>query len=578
MAKYCLKKPSKRVACARRYKIQKKVREHNKKLKKQAKKNALAKRHSRRKPTSVPNKCPFKEEILAEAEQQREAIKEAKLKQKEATKLRKKMGKLNVGEKRKLAAGSADLKALIENAAKQAVQTDVDAADGDSEEKMSPLSDKSLKAYAAEVRRTIETADIILEVLDARDPLGSRCLSAEESALSAGKRLVLLLNKIDLVPKDVVKKWLDYLRVQFPTIAFKASTQEQPQKLGRWGSSNLNANSSKCVGADILMKLLGNYCRIKDIKTSVTVGVIGYPNVGKSSVINSLKRKKACNVGALPGITKESQVVVLGKNIRLIDSPGVVLAPKSQLDPVECALKNALRIDGLDPVLPVQAILRRCSRDDLILHYEIPDFDSCDEFLALIARKIGRMRKGGRPDLPAAAKKVLHDWNSGKLRYHTLPPETQALDEALCSAELRETFSKEFDIDALFEEQTVLVEGLPPKSARRVPIKYDPGVALEESAGMPEGMEVDNLEEVVVVPNPSKKKVRFEAVVGEDSLLTSLENDGNSQLNKAIKLAVKRQKRKDKKLHQRTERITDRMVTTTLDDEKDGYDFAVVEV
>jgi nuclear GTP-binding protein len=67
--------------------------------------------------------------------------------------------------------------------------------------------------------------------LDARNPLGSRSRQIEEGVLRKGKRLVLLLNKIDLVPKDNVKQWLEYLRKQLPTIAFKASTQEQKQKL-----------------------------------------------------------------------------------------------------------------------------------------------------------------------------------------------------------------------------------------------------------------------------------------------------------------------------------------------------------
>lgn len=62
--------------------------------------------------------------------------------------------------------------------------------------------------------------------------------------------------------------------------------------------------SSKALGADVLMQLLKNYCRNKDIKTAISVGVVGLPNVGKSSLINSLKRSKACGVGATPGFTK----------------------------------------------------------------------------------------------------------------------------------------------------------------------------------------------------------------------------------------------------------------------------------
>ena len=62
--------------------------------------------------------------------------------------------------------------------------------------------------------------------------------------------------------------------------------------------------TSTCLGAGTLLKLLGNYSRSLDRKTAITVGIVGFPNVGKSSVINSLKRSKACNVGSTPGVTK----------------------------------------------------------------------------------------------------------------------------------------------------------------------------------------------------------------------------------------------------------------------------------
>ncbi|KAJ1352961.1 Guanine nucleotide-binding protein-like 3 [Parelaphostrongylus tenuis] len=205
--------------------------------------------------------------------------------------------------------------------------------------------------------------------------------------------------KIDLVPRENVAKWLTYLRSQMPTIAFKASTQEQSTNISRFPSSNLNnLSSSKCIGADIVMKLLANYCRNKDIKTAYELELLDFPNVGKSSVINSLKRRRACNVGAMPGVTKEVQEIELDKHIRLIDSPGVVLLSAKDLDPVEVALRNAIRIDSLvDYVGPVCAILRRCSKETLMLHYSIPEFNSTDQFLALVARKLGRLKKGARP-------------------------------------------------------------------------------------------------------------------------------------------------------------------------------------
>jgi nuclear GTP-binding protein len=114
---------------------------------------------------------------------------------------------------------------------------------------------------------------------------------------------------VDLVPREVVEQWLKFLRNHYPTIAFKSSTQLQRKNLGhqqRSTHSVADINTSECLGADTLMKLLKNYASNRGLKTAITVGIIGYPNVGKSSVINSLKRAKAVGVGATPGFTKVS--------------------------------------------------------------------------------------------------------------------------------------------------------------------------------------------------------------------------------------------------------------------------------
>ena len=182
--------------------------------------------------------------------------------------------------------------------------------------------------YIRALHKVIDEADIIVVVLDARDPEGCRSRLVEEEVRrreGEGKRLVFVLNKIgtsaefslrskysldaDLVPRDNAQAWLRYLRHTTPTLPFKSASNNQRSRL-----------SSPTAPA--LVRLLKAY-KPSSAQT-VTVGVVGYPNVGKSSLINTLKRAKVCAVAAQPGHTKELQTIQLERGLKVIDSPGVV--------------------------------------------------------------------------------------------------------------------------------------------------------------------------------------------------------------------------------------------------------------
>lgn len=245
----------------------------------------------------MPNQCPFKEDILKEVEAFKKQKEEEKQKRKEEARQRK---------QEELA--KAGLEGLVMQAEKN--QMEHDALETNTNDNTTlPLKkgENSLKAYYKEFKKVLDEADVILEVVDARDPLGTRCKQVEEAVQLAkgSKRLVIVLNKADLVPRENLDAWLKYLRKSLPAVAFKSSTQEQSKRLGRrklGKKKEENIQGGTCFGAELLLSLLGNYCRsVGNTKASIRVGVVGLPNVGKSSVINSLKRSKTCNIGNTPG-------------------------------------------------------------------------------------------------------------------------------------------------------------------------------------------------------------------------------------------------------------------------------------
>lgn len=129
----------------------------------------------------------------------------------------------------------------------------------------------------------VNAADVVLEVVDARDPLGTRCGRVMESTQELGKKLVVVMNKTDLVPAEVVRNWLSYFRkhMGIPALPFKASTQQAGSKIGHRKMNKCKKDAEKaislCVGAELVMTLLANYCRSDKMKTSIVVGVVGEP-------------------------------------------------------------------------------------------------------------------------------------------------------------------------------------------------------------------------------------------------------------------------------------------------------------
>eukprot|EP00914_Ancora_sagittata_P023918 GHVO01047646.1.p1 GENE.GHVO01047646.1~~GHVO01047646.1.p1 ORF type:complete len:426 (+),score=89.15 GHVO01047646.1:79-1278(+) len=287
------------------------------------------------------------------------------------------------------------------------------------------------RAFASELRTVIERSDIVIQVLDARDPSGSRSSQLERKIKLGGKKkMVFVLNKVDLVPSHAVEKWTKFLSQIAPVIPFKAALgcatrAHYSTNSVLTASEGQLQSSSQVLGSSELLQLLKNYCRTSSStkhKIRQTVGIVGYPNVGKSSIINALKRSSTqTKVGGVPGVTRKLQYIPLDRDLTLIDSPGVVMHGTS--DDIQNILRNAVTISKLrDPAAVVDELVKRCPSDVLIRFFCVPRFNDSVEFLGHVARIRGKLARGGRPDLMAAARIVLSEWTSGNIRYYTLPP------------------------------------------------------------------------------------------------------------------------------------------------------------
>ena len=266
------------------------------------------------------------------------------------------------------------------------------------------------KRIYSELLKVIDASDVLCEILDARDPLGTRCSYLENFVKKncPHKHIIYILNKCDLVPIYVTAAYIKYLSKFYPTIAFHASITNP-------------------FGKPALFQILRQFDALHKDKKNISVGFVGYPNVGKSSVINSLKKQKCCKAAPIPGETKVWQYIALTKRIYLIDCPGVVYEEgQSEMDRV---LKNVVRAEKIEePMIFVQGILDRVHPEIMKKIYKINSWTDTEDFVKQCANKYGKLVKGGDPDYKATAKIILLDWQRGKIPYYVEPPKEDITD------------------------------------------------------------------------------------------------------------------------------------------------------
>lgn len=231
----------------------------------------------------------------------------------------------------------------------------------------------------------IYEADILLMVVDARLIKETYNEEIVEKVKSRNKPLITVVNKADLVEKSHLEKY----KQKYHPCVFVSATQ--------------------MLGTTLLKKAI-----LKESKgESCRVGVLGYPNTGKSSVINALRGRASAKVSSISGYTTGRQIIRASK-IVLLDTPGVI--PYSEKDDhkhIIIATKNFY--DSKDPDIALLALIEETGHL-LFHHYDVKKGRDDEETLENFAKKLNRFKKGGIPDIETSSKIILKDWQQGKIK------------------------------------------------------------------------------------------------------------------------------------------------------------------
>ncbi|MBI2138263.1 50S ribosome-binding GTPase [Candidatus Woesearchaeota archaeon] len=243
------------------------------------------------------------------------------------------------------------------------------------------------------VNKVIAKADVILEVIDARMVEETRNAEVESKVKGEGKPLIYVVNKCDLVNIEGLRKKIQHLN---PCV-FVSTTKHH--------------------GFTMLKDRILIEAHKRNIKKP-RVGVLGYPNVGKSSVINTLKGSSAAKTSPESGFTRSLQNVRVGSSIMMIDTPGVF--PYLENNKAAHVLTGV--IDSGKAKDPDAAAMRIMEEHPGSVegYFGVGAHDDGEITLGEIALKKGLLLKGGKPDIDRAARNILRLWQKGEIKEQAL--------------------------------------------------------------------------------------------------------------------------------------------------------------
>lgn len=255
------------------------------------------------------------------------------------------------------------------------------------------------------MQEDLKLINVIIELVDARVPLSSK--NPDIDPMANGKSRIILLNKCDLADPSVTARWKKYYEEKGFFVAL--------------------VNSKNGKGVKQVNEVIQSACKEKIerdrrrgiLNRPIRAMIVGIPNVGKSTFINSFAGKSCTKTGNKPGVTKGKQWIRLNKNVELLDTPGILW---SKFEDQTVGLRLAF-IGSIKDELSNQYELCMLLMQYLGEHYPkaIPDTYQIEpaenevELLERVAKRRGCLKAGGEHDLDKAANYVIDDFRNGRL-------------------------------------------------------------------------------------------------------------------------------------------------------------------
>ena len=257
------------------------------------------------------------------------------------------------------------------------------------------------------IEDSLKQVDAVCEILDARIPRSSR--NTDIDRLAAGKPRLIILNRVDLADPEITSQWRRHFERQGIRII------ETDAKTGK------GVNGFVPALKELLKDKLADYAAKGQINRPMRVMILGIPNVGKSTFINKVAKRRAAVAGDKPGVTRGKQWINIEQGLDLLDTPGI-LWPKFDSQEVGemLAITNAIKADVLDKeTLGANFMLRLRDMypEALTERYKfVPDKDMNGfELLEEAAKKRGFLLSKGEYDIERMANTLLGEYHDGKL-------------------------------------------------------------------------------------------------------------------------------------------------------------------